>query len=112
MEETAPPKSGWSVYNTSRAVLLEVKGAGSGGSGKAVLRVLNSTCSIAKAVWMKEMASVTWPSSAQLETLMEASKYCEEVRPIVWSSTGTATLELELEAYAAVSVSFTRSATN
>ena len=104
----SPPAKNWSLYNTSRTVALEVKGSGGSGAGQAVLRVINSSCSTAKAVWLKEMGGVTWPSAAQLDKLMEASEFCEDTVPIAWSSRGVAQLSVELEAYAAVSVTFTR----
>lgn len=117
------PAKDWNVYNTSRKVRLEIKDGTPTGGGKrevaaatsdgdllghVVLRVINSTCSNAKDVWIKTMASVTWPSATQLETLMAASKYCEHVVPITWSSDGRVSLDMELEAYAAISATFTR----
>ena len=73
-------------------------------AGVAVVRTINSTCANPKAVWMDEMSSVTWPSSAQLTTLSAASRMCEEQVALEWSAEGTATIEVTLEAYAAVAV--------
>ena len=50
------------------------------------------------------MASVAWPSAAQLEALRAASRVCEERVELQWSAAGAATVEVVLEAYAAVQV--------
>ena len=103
----APPSSDRPYYETNRTVVLTLarpKAAVVAAAGVAVVRTINSTCANPKAVWMGEMSSVTWPSSAQLTTLSAASRMCEEQVALEWSAEGTATIEVTLEAYAAVAV--------
>ena len=78
--------------------------AAAGAGAVAVVRTINSTCAAPKAVWEGRMASVAWPSAAQLEALRAASRVCEERVELQWSAAGAATVEVVLEAYAAVQV--------
>ena len=66
----------------------------------ATLAVINSTCANPKALWMKEMDSVTWPDDTQLAKLRTASAMCEEQVDVVRTGTD-AIVTIKLEPYAA-----------
>ena len=66
----------------------------------ATLAVINSTCANPKALWMKEMDSVTWPDDTQLAKLRAASAMCEEQVDVVRTGTD-AVVTIKLEPYAA-----------
>ena len=106
-----PPTTGHSWYNKSVTVRLTLKGAGVrdlGAGAIATVRMINSTCANPKAMWLTSMNSVTWPNEAQLETLRDASRVCEEQLTLVAAvgapNSDDAIVEVTLEAYAAAEV--------
>eukprot|EP00041_Stephanoeca_diplocostata_P014944 m.282715 g.282715 ORF g.282715 m.282715 type:complete len:679 (-) comp19861_c0_seq1:23-2059(-) len=95
------------AYNTTRRVTVALKGLRNP-DVSVRSRTINSTCANPKRVWTDRMQSIAWPTTTQLDELMEASRVCEESLTVSYDGNGFASVTVSLEAYATVQLLITQ----